>query len=237
MFINFVDACLVELGPSFGRPFMHGVIVAVVIARGACFMWSHSTSAEKRQKQASGTMSSSLGLRIATAYAPPLASALGLSIICHDSEWGCLSYGSNQHISPSGHETSFDSAHLSMRQQTIFPSEYLRGRRPVLQEPPAHLCPLEAVRRTLESQVSLETLPCEDLTPKDHRCFVVGSLSTVLCKSAATSMGGRGKGGWAAGARSVALTLLLTLVSCKIQQKGVARWLEHILPACWTAFS
>ena len=236
MFINFVDACLVELGPSFGRPFMHGVIVAVVIAGGACFMWSHSTSAEKRQKQASGTMSSSLGLRIATAYAPPLASALGLSIICHDSEWGCLSYDSNQHISPSGHETSFDSAHLSMRQQTIFPSEYLRGRRPVLQEPPAHLCPLEAVRRTVEPQVSLETLPCEDLTPGPQmlRCRqLVNSPLQIRCNV----QGGRGKGGWAAEARSVALTLLFTLVRCKIQQKGVARWLEHILPACWTAFN
>ena len=59
------------------------------------------------------------------------------------------------------------------------PSEnFLCGPHRVQQEPPADLCPLEAFRRTLESQVSLDLLPYEDLTPKDHGCFVVRRLSS-----------------------------------------------------------
>ena len=77
MFISFVDACRLELGPKSGRASMHGVIVALVIAPGTSFMLSHSTCTGKRQNLASGTMSSSLGPRTATAYTRPLASAVG----------------------------------------------------------------------------------------------------------------------------------------------------------------
>ena len=46
MFISFVDACRLELGPKSGRASMHGVIVALVIAPGTSFMLSFNLHRE-----------------------------------------------------------------------------------------------------------------------------------------------------------------------------------------------